>query len=484
MIRIAGGEKPGSLRETSGEQEKRRAALTSVGAALALTALKIAVGLATNSLGILSEAAHSALDLVAAAVTYFAVRLSDAPPDKHHPYGHGKIENLAALAETSLLLGTCVWILYEAGDRLFFHPEDVKITIWSFLVIAVSIAVDLGRSRLLARMAKKHQSQALEADALHFSTDVWSSAVVGLGLVAVWAADLAAPGSPWRGYLVKADAVAAVIVGALVISVSYRLGRRAVDALLDGGQADLSEAIEQAVSRVPGIAKVAHLRLRQSGPASFVDMTLIVRQGLSLEEAHAISDAAEQAVLEHLADADIVVHIEPMAGDEGGLVDKVRALAVGLSVHAVLAHQLRGEIHLEAHLEVPEQLTLRQAHEAATDFEQAVRREIASVTSVATHIEPVGEGEAKRQSLRASSRAIRELVMALPQSVPEIHDCHNIVMCENARGQSLSFHCRMSGKTPIAAAHEMTASLERLLRSRAPSLRRVTIHIEPGRAEA
>ena len=486
MMHIAGGEGPQSLRVPGGENEKRRAALTSVGAALALTAMKIVVGLATNSLGILSEAAHSGLDLVAAAVTYFAVRISDIPPDKHHPYGHGKIENLAALAETSLLLGTCVWILYEAGNRLFFHPEKVEISIWSFLVIAVSIAVDIGRSRMLVRMAKKHHSQALEADALHFSTDVWSSAVVGMGLIAVWAADMVTPGSPWRDYLVKADAVAAVIVGALVISVSIQLGRRAVDALLDGGQADQSEAIERAVSRVPGVAKVTHLRLRQSGPSSFVDMTLIVRQGLSLEEAHAISDAAEQAVLDLLADADIVVHIEPMAGDQGGLVDKVRILAarLGLSVHAVLAHQLRGEVHLEAHLEVPERLTLQQAHAAATDFEQAVRREIASVTSVATHIEPVGEGEAKRQSLRASSKAIRELVMALPQTVPEIHDCHNIVMYESARGQSVSFHCRMSGQTPIAAAHEMTANLERLLRSRAPSLWRVTIHIEPGRAEA
>jgi len=484
-MHVAGGEGPRPPRTPDAEGEKRWAALTSVGAALALTSMKIVVGLATNSLGILSEAAHSALDLVAAAVTYFAVRISGIPPDKRHPYGHGKVENLAALAETSLLLGTCVWILYEAANRLFFHPENVAISIWSFLVIAVSIAVDIGRSRLLSRVAKKHQSQALEADALHFSTDVWSSAVVGAGLIAVWAADLTSPGSPWRDSLVKADAVAAVIVGVIVICVSMKLGRRAVDALLDGNSAEQNEAIERAVSRVPGVAKVAHLRLRQSGASAFVDMTLAVRHGLSIEEAHAISDAAEQAVLELLPDADIVAHIEPVAGDQSGLVDAVRILAarLGLSVHGILAHHLRGEIHIETHLEVPERLTLEQAHAAATQFEQAVRREIKSVTSVATHIEPVGEGVAKRQSLRASSRAIREHIMALPQTVPEIHDCHNIVMYESARGQSVSFHCRMSGQTPIAAAHEMTASLERLLRSRAPSLWRVTIHIEPGRAE-
>ncbi|MBF0482576.1 MAG: cation diffusion facilitator family transporter [Desulfovibrionaceae bacterium] len=487
-MHLDGGEGPRSSPLEGAQGEKRWAALASVVAALALTAMKIVVGLATNSLGILSEAAHSALDLVAAAVTYFAVRISDLPPDKRHPYGHGKVENLAALAETSLLLGTCLWILYEAGNRLFFHPEDVEISIWSFLVIAVSIAVDIGRSRMLSRAAKKHHSQALEADALHFSTDVWSSAVVGIGLAAVWAAGAAAPGSPWRGYLIKADAAAAVIVGALVISVSIRLGRRAVDALLDGSQTDQSEAIERAVSRVPGVAKVSHLRLRQSGPAAFVDMTLVVREDLSLEEAHAISDAAEQAVLDQLAHADIVVHIEPMpmADGQSGLVDAVRALAarLGLSVHAVMAHQLRDEIHLDAHLEVPGRLTLQQAHAAATEFEQAAQRELPGVASVATHIEPAGEGQAKRQNRRINAKAIRELVLALPQSVPEIHDCHKIVMRENARGPSVSFHCRMDGQTPIATAHEMTANLERLLRSRAPALWRVTIHIEPGRAEA
>ena len=166
---------------SAAEREKRLVALSSVLAAIFLTSMKIVVGLLTHSLGILSEAAHSGLDLIAAAVTLFAVRLSDRPPDREHPYGHGKIENLSALVETLLLLATCVWIIYEAIDRLFFKSVHVEASIWSFIVMGTSIGIDVTRSRALMRTAKKHNSQALEADALHFSTDVWSSSVVIAG---------------------------------------------------------------------------------------------------------------------------------------------------------------------------------------------------------------------------------------------------------------------------------------------------------------
>jgi len=167
------------------QKEKREAALSSVVAALLLTGLKLAIGLLTGSLGILAEAAHSGLDLVAALVTFFAVRLSDRPPDEHHLYGYGKIENLSALIETLLLLITCVWIIYEAIQRLFFKSVEIEASIWAFAVMGISIVVDITRSRILYAAARKHKSQALEADALHFSTDIWSSSVVivGLGLV-------------------------------------------------------------------------------------------------------------------------------------------------------------------------------------------------------------------------------------------------------------------------------------------------------------
>src|SRR5215467_7162004 len=165
--------------------EKRSVAANSVFAAIAITALKIVVGITTGSLGILSEAAHSGLDLVAAVITLLSVRVSDKPADADHQYGHGKVENFSAFIETGLLLLTCVWIVSEAIKRLFFHHVEIEPSIWAFVVMFTSIAVDVWRSKALARIAEKYDSQALEADALHFSTDVWSSSVVILGLVFV-----------------------------------------------------------------------------------------------------------------------------------------------------------------------------------------------------------------------------------------------------------------------------------------------------------
>ncbi len=194
----------------SAEQEKQRVALSSVVAAVFLTGIKMVVGLLTNSLGILSEAAHSGLDLIAAGVTYFAVRVSDLPPDSEHTYGHGKVENLSALIETLLLLATCIWIVYEAVTRLF-EPVQVEATLWSFVVMGLSIVIDISRSRALMKVAKKYDSQALEADALHFSTDVWSSSVVILGLMAVWAAQwLEANTALSVAWLYRADSAAAL----------------------------------------------------------------------------------------------------------------------------------------------------------------------------------------------------------------------------------------------------------------------------------
>src|SRR5437899_4169161 len=212
--------------------EKRAVAGNSVLAAIAITALKIIVGVTTGSLGILSEAAHSGLDLIAAIITFFSVRVSDKPADADHQYGHGKVENFSAFIETGLLLLTCVWIIYEAVKRLFFRHVEIEPGITAFVVMFISMAVDFWRSRALGRIAAKYDSQALEADALHFSTDIWSSGVVVVGLALVWAGR-----SYHVEWLRQADPIAALFVAAVVVSVSWRLARRTVDALLDAALA-------------------------------------------------------------------------------------------------------------------------------------------------------------------------------------------------------------------------------------------------------
>ena len=292
---------------TTEDTDKRSAALGSLLAAVGLTTMKIVVGVLTGSLGILAEAAHSGLDLVAAAMTYIAVRISGKPADRTHLYGHGKVENLSALLETLLLFITCGWIIYEATHRLFFHKVEVEVTVWSFAVMATSIVIDISRSRVLSRIAKKYNSQALEADALHFETDVWSSAVVIVGLACVklgaWA--------PSLGWLRNADAVAALGVSALVIWVCWRLGTRTVDALVDSAPAGLEERILAAVSAVPGVQNCHNIRARYSGPRLFIDLHVLVDGRQTLFEAHALTETIEGVIQQIVPDADVTVHPEP-----------------------------------------------------------------------------------------------------------------------------------------------------------------------------
>jgi cation diffusion facilitator family transporter len=292
---------------SSAGTEKKAAALNSVGAALALTGMKLVVGIATGSLGILAEAAHSGLDLVAAVMTYGAVRISGRPADRSHHYGHGKVENLSAMGETLLLLVTCAWIITEAVRRLRFHTVDVEVTIWSFAVMITSIVVDISRSRMLYRVARRHNSQALEADALHFSTDIWSSSVVLLGLICV----LIANRVPSLAFLVDGDAIAALGVAVIVVWVSGQLGWRTVQALVDASPAGLEERIRTAADSVAGVEDCHNIRARYSGAQLFVDVHVVMDGSQTLREAHALTEDTERAIQLVVADADVTVHPEP-----------------------------------------------------------------------------------------------------------------------------------------------------------------------------
>ncbi len=289
------------------EREKRAAALNSVLSAVALTSTKVIVGVLTGSLGILAEAAHSGLDLVAAFMTFLAVKFASVPPDQTHLYGHGKVENLSALFETLLLLLTCVWIIYEAAHRLFYKAVDVEVTFWSFAVMALSIVVDVSRSRMLYRVARKYNSQALEADALHFSTDIWSSAVVILGLASVKVGEW----KPRLAVLKEADAVAALVVALIVVYVSLQLGQRTVQALLDAAPKGMETRIKKAVEAIPGVLDCHNIRFRYSGPRLFVDVHVLADGRQSLSSAHALADLVEAGIQEIAPDADVTVHPEP-----------------------------------------------------------------------------------------------------------------------------------------------------------------------------
>jgi len=296
------------MSHTQAQKEKSQAAGTSVLAAVGLTAFKLIVGIATNSLGILAEAAHSALDLAAALMTWFAVRMSGKPADKEHQFGHGKIENLSALFEALLLLLTSVWIIYEAVQRLFYKAEEVEVSVWSFIVMTTSIIVDINRSRMLYKAARKYNSQALEADALHFATDIWSSSVVIVGLIGVTVARFI-PGLNW---MVQADAVAAMVVAVIVIYVSGELGWRTVKALLDTAPRGKRDQIINLVEALNGVENCHAVRIRPSGASWFVDLHVTMDGESTLSEAHVLTETIEKEIHKILPGSDATVHVEPL----------------------------------------------------------------------------------------------------------------------------------------------------------------------------
>ena len=295
------------MNHATSNKEKNSAALNSVAAAFLLTGLKVVVGLLSGSMGILAEAAHSGLDLAAAFVTWIAVRAASKPPDRDHAYGHGKVENLSALVETLLLLATCVWIIHESFQRLTSRHVQIDASIWAFAVMGISIAVDVSRSRMLYRVAAKHRSQALEADALHFSTDIWSSGVVILGLLGVRLAGW----YPGLSFLLQADAVAALIVAGIVVVVSGRLGLRTIQALLDSSPPGVDQRISATVAAMDGVFDCHAVRVRHSGPHYFVDLHISVDGEQTLRAAHALTERVERAVEAILPGADVTVHPEP-----------------------------------------------------------------------------------------------------------------------------------------------------------------------------
>ncbi len=458
-------------------RDKTGVALSSLLAASVLTLLKLIVGLATNSLGILSEAAHSALDLLAAGVTLFAVRVSGRPASREYTYGRGKFENLSALFETLLLLVTCLWIVYKAIQRLYFkHGTEVTVNRWAFAVVLLSMAVDFSRSRALGHFARKYQSQALEADALHFSTDIWSSGVVLLGLAGMWLAGRW--NMPW---LTNADTVAALGVAVIIVGVSLRLGKKSLDDLLDRIPVDLQERVAQAAGQVAGVLQVTKVRLRRSGPEIFADVTLSVGQATSFEKAHEIADHAAAAVRAMLPRADVVVHAEPVVAPEEELTTTVRVLAArhSLGAHGIRIFDDAAERWIELHLEVSGRLSVEEAHRQATEFEKELRATVPGLGRIVSHLEPVGDATA---TVRGEPAAQTQILAALADFYRKHGfplDPHNIVAQWAGGELQVSFHCRLGAATALTEAHDLTVRLEEFLRGRIRNLGRVVIHVEP-----
>lgn len=460
-------------------REKRRAALLSVGSAVLLVSLKAFLVVRTGSLGVLSEALHSSLDLIAAIITLLSVRVADQPADERHLYGHGKFENFSAFVETGLLALTALYIIYEAFARLFFRSVHIQPSLTAIFVLLIALLIDITRARALTRVAKKYSSEALEADALHFSTDVWSTIVVIVGIALVWAGEM------WHfPSLVYADALAGLAVAAVILWVGARLGRRTMDALLDVAPEGLQQEIARAVAGMDGVLDVDRVRVRRAGNRHFVDATVSVPRTASLEQVHALSDAIEKRIGE-IVPSDVMVHAEPRAPQGEHLFEAIRAAAqsLGVAVHDLAAVQQEGQLFIELHLEVDENLSLREAHRQATELEEKIRELRDGPIEVNIHIEPLGRHIATPDAgigeMKQLSRSIEDFVNSLPAEFDELVNCHDVRARQVEHHIYVSCHCTMKSSLPITQIHDVTAALEDRVKEKFPQIYRVTIHPEP-----
>jgi cation diffusion facilitator family transporter len=456
--------------------EKRSVALNSLLAATAITALKLLVGLTTRSLGILSEAAHSGLDLVAAFITFLSVRVSDKPADAEHQYGHGKVENFSAFIETGLLLLTCIWIVWEAVRRLSgHHSVQIEPSVAAFAVLGTSMVVDWWRSRKLKRIASKYDSQALEADALHFSTDIFSSGIVALGLALVWAAERwGIPG------FAKADPIAALVVSGVIVYVSSRLGRQTIDALLDAAPPGYRNRIIDAVLQIGGVIEVERVRIRRAGNHYFADLAVGLARNVTFQRSGQAMAEITAAVQRILPNCDVVIHPVPRETASENIFDRIRAVASrnNFSVHDVSVQDLAGRLHVEQHLELDETLSLKNAHDVVSRLESEIRAEIPEISTILTHI------ESEPSTIEPGDRVMRNVALEqklkpLVREFPEILDMHDVEIKRVRDKVYMSCHCTMHDNLPLSRVHDLSTALEIRFKQAAPELFKVLIHPEP-----
>jgi cation diffusion facilitator family transporter len=463
---------------------KRSAALFSVLAALGVTVLKLLTGILTGSLGMFSEAAHSGIDLIAAAITLFSVQVSDRPADADHTYGHGKIESLSAAIESVLMLASCIWILTEAVRRILFREHlTLKFSIWPFAALLLSIAVDYTRSGKLHRIASETKSEALEADAIHFRTDIWSSLAVLVGLAASYA------GKYWNiPALELADPIAAILVACIILYVTWNLARRTIDTLTDAtppeARAQNRELIRELAS-IDGVLSVDRVRTRRSGPSYFADVTLGMPRNLTFQRSEQITTAATAAVQRHLPGADVVVHSIPTASLAESIHDRIRAVAArsNLAIHDVSVQEYHHQLHVEQHLEVDETMSLRAAHNLVTQLESEMRRDIPEISSILTHIESEPATIERPESLERD-RQLEIRLRRTAQAFPEILDIHEVFVTRahsnGADRIQVSCHCTLPDDLPMSRVHEIITELENAFKLDCPEVSRLLIHPEPA----
>ena len=452
--------------------KKETAALASIAASAAITVGKLVAGVMSGSLALMSEAGHAAVDTGATILTWLAVRASNKPADDEHHYGHGKYESLAALVETGLLFALTAFVVIEATHRLMSNAVAVEPKAIAFVVLVASIVIDAVRWRSLNRIAKETRSDALAADALHFSSDLVASVLVLIGITLTY-----------FGYP-QADAFAAFGVAAFVAIAGYRLGRRTVDALLDTAPEGVAERLRAAVEAVPGVVRVDFLRLRPAGAHVIGEIGIGVARTLPMERVARISEIATEAIKREAPEADLVLTTTPLALDDESALERVLLVAARqrLAIHHVTVQEIDGRRSISLDLEIDGRMTLGVAHDVATRLEAAVRDELGDDVEVETHIEPLETRELAGHdaSPDLSGRIAAELA-AHAASGGLVADVHNVRVRSTDAGLVVNYHCRVDPALTVTLVHDAVDDVDRRLKSARDDVCRVVGHAEPVR---
>jgi cation diffusion facilitator family transporter len=443
---------------------QRRTALASIAAACVLIALKLGTGLATGSLGLISEAVHSGTDLVAALLTFFAVGVAGRPADRGHAYGHGKAEHLAALAEAAILVLLSLFIAYKALENLFGSAEsDVDATWYALVVISVIIVVDASRMVVSLRAARRYRSAALQANALHFGSDLVGSTAVFAGLL------FARAGHP------EGDSAAALFVAVLVLVAAGRLMRSNVDVLMDRVPAEAESAALRAIEALRPAVQLRRLRMRQAAGRHFADVVIGVSPDAVVGQGHAAADAVEAAVQQALPESDVVVHVEPQ--DEAALRERVHAAALSVpsvrEIHNLRLLSVDRGLEVALHLKLPGELSLADAHAVASSVERAISGAVPGVVSVQTHLEPLREPSAGAE-VHVDAEAVLDIVRERTGRTPR-----QLRFLQTEDGLVVFLTLGLDADSPLAEAHAQASEIEQAIRRSLPEIADVIVHTEP-----
>jgi cation diffusion facilitator family transporter len=491
--------------------EKVKVAIISIAASTGLTILKLIVGVSTNSLGILSESFHSGLDTIGALMTLYAIRMAIRPPDLSYTYGYAKVESIASLTEIILLFAVAGWISYEGLERIFFKTVQPEITAYSFAIMFVSIAVDFGRSRSLYTAARKYGSQALEADALHFKTDMFSSAIVIAGLLLVFILKLP-----------NADAFAAIAVAGMIIYTSLGLGRRTMDVLLDKAPKGVNQQILETVSGLEGVNRVYNVRVRKVGSETFVDMHIEVPRTHTHDRAHRVATAVEEKVRKTLPNSDVLVHVEAIESSSETIIDRIRLISTEIegirNVHSIylssipspsdegigygkeervqpekesLAHLQKitklpsssSPLHLYLDVQMENNLDLSAAHKVIDDFEKRLKSEIPLIEKITTHIETESSERVAIGTEKKINQPYLEKIRNIALSFNRVVDCSDIGIVDNDGELHITFTVKvkpsLEKNTTVEDAHIIATNIQNQI-TKETGASRVMIHTEPA----